>query len=161
MTLQGLKFEFSESASFAGLAAVLHQQCFSKPWDEASFTSAMSIPGTVLVLACRKDEPVAFILYRYIGTAAEILTLGVLPAFRQQNIAAALLDRGRSYLAARQVETLWLEVGSRNHAAHCLYISQGFEETGRRKNYYREFGKKEDAIVMKQRITPAEPRKLQ
>ena len=157
MTLQDLKFEFIEAASHASLAAALHQQCFSKPWAEASFTSAMRIPGTVLALASREDEPVAFILYRYIGTAAEILTLGVLPAFRQQNIAGALLDRGKSYLAARQVDTLWLEVGSRNHAAHCLYISRGFEETGRRKDYYMECGKKEDAIIMKRRITPTEP----
>ena len=157
MNIQDLKFDFIETLSHVGLAATLHQQCFSKPWDEASFTSAMSIPGTVLALASRVDEPVGFILYRYIGTAAEILTLGVLPAFRQQNIAGALLDRGKSYLAARQVEALWLEVGSRNHAAHCLYISQGFEETGRRKDYYIECGKKEDAIIMKQRITPPEP----
>ncbi|USG61204.1 ribosomal protein S18-alanine N-acetyltransferase [Sneathiella marina] len=157
MSRPDLKIEFIETASHAGLAAALHQQCFAKPWDEASFISAMSIPGTVLVLASQENEPVALALYRYIGTEAEILTLGVLPDFRKRNIASTLLDRGGSYLNERQIETLWLDVGCRNHAALCLYKSQGFEEAGRRRNYYNESGNKEDAIVMRRRISSVEP----
>ncbi|MEH6527777.1 MAG: ribosomal protein S18-alanine N-acetyltransferase [Sneathiella sp.] len=150
MNIRGLNFEFTETSSHVELAAAMHQQCFSKPWDEASFHSAMNIPGTVLVLASEKSVPVAFLVYRYSEPEAEILTLGVLPAVRQRSIAGALLDQGRLYLQERDVDTLWLEVSSRNKAALCLYKSQGFKETGRRKGYYQDGGKKEDAIIMKQ-----------
>lgn len=149
MTSQNLKIDFIETASHMRLAAALHRQCFAKPWDESAFASAMTIPGTVLALASREDEPVALALFRHIRPEAEILTLGVLPEFRQLKIAGALLDHGKSYLLAREVNTLWLEVGSRNLAARRLYDSHGFEEAGRRKGYYQQRDGNEDAVVMK------------
>jgi ribosomal-protein-alanine acetyltransferase len=140
---------FLADNSHIRLAAAMHQQCFSKAWDEMSFMSALSIAGTTLQIGSIENDPVAFCLYRSIDDEAEILTLGVIPVYRQQNIASNLLGQGTKYLQQKGVGTIWLEVGSSNLSAQRLYEKSGFVEEGRRKNYYKQAGKTEDAIVMK------------
>src|SRR5690606_32606133 len=78
--------------SVAGLAAVLHAECFAAPWDEAAFRSALTIPGTFLQILSRDGSPAAFALYRHMFDEAEILTLGTLPAARGQGLGRTLLD---------------------------------------------------------------------
>jgi ribosomal-protein-alanine N-acetyltransferase len=61
-----------------------------------------------------------------------------------------LLDLARWYGAER----VFLEVRPSNPAAQALYVTLGFEEVGRRPNYYPAHGGREEAIVMTLEIIP-------
>ena len=67
------------------------------------------------------------------------------PRYRRQGIAEALLDAyiqyGREHLAF-----LTLEVRPSNQAAVALYCKHGFQEAGRRKDYYQD--PTEDALLL-------------
>ncbi|MCF8467644.1 MAG: GNAT family N-acetyltransferase [Sneathiella sp.] len=144
--------EFMEGISCAKLAAQLHQLCFTPAWDEASFRSAMEIPGTFFELMSIGPEPAAFALYRQVVEQAEILTLGVLPDFRRQGNGMILLKHGMVHLKSRCSQEIFLDVGEKNFGAIHLYEATGFVRIGRRKNYYQYVSGSEDAIVMKKSL---------
>jgi ribosomal-protein-alanine N-acetyltransferase len=83
---------------------------------------------------------------RVIGTEAEILTVGVVPAARRQGLAvrllAALLDEARQ-LGGTEA---FLEVRIDNEPARALYRREGFAEIGMRPGYYANG--RVDAVVM-------------
>ena len=66
--------------------------------------------------------------------------------YRRQGIAQALLDVFLRFGKAHQLAFLTLEVRASNDPAKQLYLKHGFEQVGRRKDYYDE--PKEDAIIM-------------
>jgi len=61
----------------------------------------------------------------------------------------ALLQRA----VERGAASATLEVRASNHAAQWLYRKYGFEDVGRRKEYYRD--NKEDALLMTVRLDEA------
>ena len=67
---------------------------------------------------------------------AEILSIGVLPAFRRNGVAARLLREAAVRAHELGAATLFLEVDEHNHAARGLYEAHGLVAAGRRKNYY-------------------------
>ncbi len=71
----------------------------------------------------------------------EILNLAVLPPYRRQGIATALLQ-----LEFRKRATFVLEVRESNLEAQALYMRLGFSEISRRRDYYDH--PRETAIVM-------------
>jgi ribosomal-protein-alanine N-acetyltransferase len=144
-----IKINYFNEAMAASLGAALHAKCFPEPWDAASFTAVMDTPGALLQVLSIADIPTAFSLYQIVLDEAEILTLGTLPEFRGKGIASQLLKTGLEKLKAEGVKTVFLEVGSQNFPAKRLYIANGFEEIGRRRNYYNHGATPEDAIMMK------------
>ena len=75
-----------------------------------------------------------------------INNVAVREEYRKQGIASALLDVFIRFGKAHQLAFLTLEVRASNAAAIALYQKHGFEQVGRRKNYYED--PKEDAILM-------------
>ena len=73
---------------------------------------------------------------------AELLNLGVDPAWRGRGVASRLLDALRS--AARG--EIFLEVSETNAHAIALYRKLGWEQIGIRRAYYRRGS---NAVVMK------------
>lgn len=143
---------FFTDASAVPLVTAMHARCFMASWSEVEFTSALSIPGTLLQILSSDQEPVGLSLYRIVSDEAEILTLGTLPEFRGKGFAAQLLAAGIEKLKNTGVRFVFLEVGSQNFTAIRLYTTGRFEEIGRRKNYYNQNGNPEDAIIMKRII---------
>lgn len=146
----------------AALLAALHKTGFDHPWDEASFASSLSIPGTFGFLACDAGEtegdmvPLGFILNRAAVGEAEILTITVNPDHRGQGLASGLLQASFAIAEIHRVGQFFLEVADDNTAAMALYQKSGFVESGRRKNYYkRADGSFADAIVMQKMLQPA------
>jgi ribosomal-protein-alanine acetyltransferase len=92
-----------------------------------------------------RDGTVAgFLVWRPLAEGeCEVLNLAVAPEFRRQGVARQLLEP----LLHRGGNTVFLEVRESNQAARNLYNSMGFQEVGRRKQYYES--PPEDAIVMK------------
>jgi len=117
--------------------AMLHATCFTvpKPWSEADFESMLSLPGVFLQLA-----PGGFLLGRTVLDEAELLTLAVDPARRRQGLGRGLVLRFGAAAIQRGAARGYLEVAADNAAAIALYRSAGWQESGRRKGYYRAHG---------------------
>lgn len=108
----------------------------------------LAMPGSFGALAQRGDQPVGFVIALAVGPEAEIITLGVLPAFRRRGIAGRLLAWVIDRLRGGAGQRLLLEVAEDNIAARALYAKLGFTQIGRRPSYYRRFGGTAAAIVL-------------
>ncbi len=116
-------------------------------WGASAVMDGMS-GHSVATLIAEDDRAKAFgfAMWRSLGDASEILTLGVDPAVRRRRAGRALLDgvvRAARSIGARE---LLLEVDPRNRAAVALYENAGFQRIGRRPRYYRDGG---DALLMR------------
>lgn len=108
---------------------------FGESWTRSQTEGIFQHNGSWLNLARCKGVPAGFALSRVIADEAELLLLAVRPARRRAGMGIALLERTITDAAKRGAGRLHLEVRDRN-AAVALYRSAGFEEVGRRANYY-------------------------
>ena len=79
---------------------------------------------------------------------AHVLNVCVAPACQGQGFGRALLDHLLGRALALRAEVVFLEVRPSNGVAIALYESVGFNEIGRRRNYYPAAIGHEDALVM-------------
>ena len=91
-------------------------------------------------------EPIAYLLGRIIAPEGEIYRIAVREDKRQRGIGYRLLSYSLKTERGRGLETVFLEVRSKNAAAIALYRAYGFTDIGIRKNYYKN--PNDDAIVM-------------
>ena len=149
----------SVTPAASGVMAELHKLIFppaAQSWDQKAFLDLLSMPGASAWLAvdCPGEDqvPVGLALVRFAAQEGEIITIGVLPEFRRHGIAQKLLqtiiDRAEELGA-----DLLLEVASLNNEALKLYCKNGFEDVGRRRNYYQRAGSTaDDALVLKREL---------
>jgi ribosomal-protein-alanine N-acetyltransferase len=106
------------------------------------------MPGVWLTLAREGDLPVGFTLARLVAGEAELLLLGVRRSAQRRGVGSKLLEAFIGEAQSRGAEQLHLEVRYGNPAVS-LYRNSGFEEIGRRFNYYRGLsGHKHDALTL-------------
>jgi ribosomal-protein-alanine acetyltransferase len=115
---------------------------------EASQWDAASYLGYSLKVAIYQDQVAGFLVSRPLGHPSEseeceILNLAVSPDFRRLGIGRALVISLLESLRG----AIFLEVRVSNPVAIGLYKSLGFQEVGRRPEYYEN--PSEAAIVMK------------
>ena len=140
----------------ADVLAAVHGEAFDEAWDADAFASILSQPGALGFIACAPGdgEPLGFALLRIAlfdggGGEAEVLTIATRPQARRQGVALAVMRAALADAQAQGVGQIFLEVAEDNRAARMLYAGLGFEEVGRRKDYYaRKDGPRVDAIVM-------------
>ena len=140
------------------LLVEIHQAAFGEEhaagWQARDFTELLATPGNVALIAINNGQeakrvPAGLVVFNCIAGESEILTLGVLPAFRRQNIGNLLLKRMAEFLKSAGVGKMFLEVREDNFPALGLYKRYGYKPVGRRKSYYAlKDGRKMDAIVM-------------
>ena len=145
-----------DRSHLAGVAE-LERLCFATPWSEnmlaeelyndtASFTVAEGEDGGVLGYAG----------LHVILDEGYIDNVAVRPDCRRQGIADRLLDVFCRF-GEEKLAFLTLEVRPSNGAAVALYRKHGFQEAGRRRDYYenpqedallltRQFGRKEETL---------------
>lgn len=133
-----------DAPDLASVLAAIHADAFHAPWDAAAFDSLLGQAG---VFALRTPE--GFILCRVVLDEAEILTLAVRPTARRMGLGARLTRAAAEVVAHAGAERLFLEVAEDNEAARALYARLGFEQTGRRRNYYEKSdGSRVDALLL-------------
>ena len=120
----------------AELLASLHGATMPKSWERSFFEQVITSPGGFAVVAEAHEAALGFALARAVAGEAEILSIGVLPAYRQNGVGARLLREAAIRASALGAATLFLEVDENNHAARKLYDAHRFAATGRRKDYY-------------------------
>ena len=118
------------------------------PWPERAFLAELAAKHNHYVAARVDDKLVGYAGIARLGRVRpfeyEVHTIGVDPAYQGQGIGRQLL-RGLFDFAGDA--TIFLEVRTDNEAAIALYESEGFEQVGLRKRYYRVSGA--DAYTMK------------
>ena len=135
-------------------------------WTLAYYWSVKAQNGTVMLAArtasagdadstsAERDvtastgELVGWIVMSGAGAEADVMTIATTEAARGKGIGRALLQAGIGWAQDRGSEVIHLEVDERNAAALAMYASFGFEEWGRRPDYYPGAA----AILMRLRI---------
>lgn len=121
---------------------------FGEAWTRAQCLGILGLPGVWITIARIGEDPAGFALSRAVIDEAELLLIGVRPAFRSVGTGAALLQRTIQIAAIGGARRLHLEVRAGNSAIN-LYQAAGFTEIGRRKSYYRgNDGQLYDAITL-------------
>jgi ribosomal-protein-alanine N-acetyltransferase len=100
--------------------------------------------------AQRNDRILGFIVVRNVADEMEILNLAVDPDARRSGIGRRLLHRAMQDANRQRVLQAHLEVRESNATARAFYLSAGFAENGRRKDYYSQ--PVEDAILLTLRV---------
>ncbi len=81
---------------------------------------------------------------------ADLVDIAVLPEYRKQGRAQALMDFSHKECTARGVKEVFLEVRMSNAPAIALYKKQGYTEISVRRKYYS--APTEDALIMRKRL---------
>lgn len=132
--------------AYGVVLSALHCACFPDGWGVASMDEVLRSPGVYAILAADGERAAGLALGRRIADEAELLTLGVAPEHRRQGLGAALV-RAVAAVVPR-ARALHLEVAADNPAALMLYRTMGFDQIGRRKDYYRrQDGRLVDALT--------------
>lgn len=118
------------------------------PWSAKAFADALLHPGTVLVF-----ENSGFALGRHIDSEAELLTIAVAPTAQRTGMGRRLLCAFEDAARDAGAKDVFLEVAHANTAARNLYAYAKYEETGRRRSYYRYVdGRSDDALILRKSL---------
>ena len=93
------------------------------------------------------DKIAGYVVALDAADEGEILNLAVAPDGRRRGLGRELVRAILDALGKREVGQVYLEVRESNAAARALYAAFGFQDVGRRKQYYRR--PVEDAIVLR------------
>ena len=126
--------------------ARLESEIFSDPWSEGDVTSYICRETAMCFTATDESGVVGYIIGTKIPPEGEIYRIAVRSDKRQRGIGYRLLSYALKTELGEGVETVFLEVRSKNIPAIALYKAYGFSECGKRKNYYQN--PSDDAVVM-------------
>jgi ribosomal-protein-alanine N-acetyltransferase len=125
----------------------LDQISFSLPWPERSFRFEVSGNSASRCWVAEADGHVVGMIVAWLFVdEVHIATIATYPDFRRQGIAQKLLAHTLRYTMDEGAVTSFLEVRESNLAAQEMYHKFGYENSGRRKRYYKD--NDEDAILM-------------
>jgi len=116
--------------------AAIHAASFNRGWSEQEFEQLLTDRSVIADRVTRGRKVLGFILSRCAADEAEILSVAVARAARGEGLARRLLDLHLRRLVGLRVRAVFLEVEEDNLPARKLYARAGFQEAGRRKDYY-------------------------
>ena len=131
----------------------LERICFSTPWSRNMLAEELDNACSAFLVAVDANEKVVgYAGLQVVLDEGYIANIAVFPEHRRKGVAGQLLQVFMNFAEANRLAFLTLEVRASNQAAIALYANRGFEEVGRRKNYYEY--PKEDAIIMTKEFDP-------
>lgn len=154
------------SMAHAKASAVILKRCFPSFWpaeDIFKMLGSNNISGffiNKLICAPHMEKSpeisktihnnidfAAMALYSCVIDELELLKICVLPEFRRGGLATKLMDKVLEQAKQDGVKKVFLEVAENNLVARKFYITCGFFEYGRRKDYYKHKNMRIDAII--------------
>ena len=133
--------------------AALEKLCFSDPWSVSSIASELDNPLSLWLVWEEDGTAAAYLGVQRVPPQADVMNVAVSPALRRRGIARALFAELERRLP--EIDELFLEVRASNSGAIALYRTLGFEQVGRRPNYYLD--PREDALILRQELFHADP----
>ena len=133
----------------AHVAAVarLERLCFSDPWSESSIGYELTNPLSYWLVALEDGCVIGYVGSQTVMGESDMMNLAVDPMYRRRGIGALLVNALIEALKQCGSSCLTLEVRASNESAKSLYHRCGFEQVGKRPNYYRN--PKEDALILR------------
>ena len=124
----------------------IEQQCFADSWSYSMFEELFRYPSNCYFVAENQGEVCGFAGILVTIETADVMNIGVHPAYRQQGIGRMLLNALMDEAKQRGCHQMLLEVRESNQIAIQLYESCGFSQIAVRKKYYSQ--PLEDGLVM-------------
>lgn len=140
-----LTFRPMGTADFDAVCA-LESVAYTHPWSRAIVGGCTEV-GYHIWIGDYASQHVCQGFLSIAAGEAHILNLAVDPGFQNRGIGALLLHHLIEDARAQGAAQVFLEVRESNVAAQVLYDRAGFNELGRRRNYYPTQQGREDAIV--------------
>lgn len=128
----------------------IEKESFSTPWSEKSFEDSLKLSYAYFLVAQIGDIPVGYAGMYKLADEGDITNIAVKPEFRRKGIAHKLLAGLEEISKKTGIRVINLEVRESNHNAIRLYERNGFENIGKRKNFYEK--PTENAIIMIKKI---------
>ncbi|RTZ71213.1 MAG: ribosomal-protein-alanine N-acetyltransferase [Gammaproteobacteria bacterium] len=132
----------------ADLDAVLRieEDAYPYPWSRGIFADCLKVGYQCRVYE-KEGEIVGYSVHSTAAGEGHLLNLCVAPQHQSQGHGRRMLRKVMAEMREQGADTLFLEVRLSNKAAQALYESEGFNEVGRRFDYYPAAGGREDALV--------------
>jgi len=119
---------------------------FSHPWTRGIFLD--SIKSYDCWVMFEGSQQVGHGVINVIIDEAHLLNITVKPESQGHGLGLRLLEHLMRRAMALNAGECFLEVRASNQSAYRLYERYGFNEIGRRRDYYPAAGGREDALVM-------------
>lgn len=116
--------------------------CFSNPWSRKDLENQIDSSTSHFLVADVDGRAVGYMGLQIFSGEGYVTNVAVLPEFRGQGIASALIARQME----NDMEFITLEVRQSNLPALKLYEKSGFERVGIRPNFYSN--PDENAVIM-------------
>ena len=124
------------------------------PWTVGQFKEEIAELGKTrqYVIALNDGSIIGYagIMVVAAGVPADLLTIAVLPDFRGQGIAQAMLAELENWAKSKGAKEVILEVDTKNESAIRLYNFARYEQISTRANYYA-LGV--DALIMRKELS--------
>lgn len=133
------------TAAYIPQIAKLEKECFSSPWSEKSLSEELENSDSHFICAAEGNELLGYIGVQEICGEAYITNIAVFSQYRGRGVGRTLLRNACDGAEKRNCDFITLEVRRSNEAAISLYVSEGFEQAGIRKNFYSDPA--EDGII--------------
>lgn len=132
----------------ADIDAVLQIEyaAYSHPWTRGIFTDSLNSYECWLMF--EGEQQVGHGVINVIIDEAHLLNITVKPQNQGRGLGLALLEQLMRRALELNAAMCFLEVRVSNQSAYRLYERYGFNEIGRRRDYYPTVDGKEDALVM-------------
>lgn len=153
--MSGVAFRAMTPADLEAVADLTHR---ADPfgWTLRNFSDAHASGNTLTVLTVDGvTSGIAAVMH--VLDESELLEIAVQPAMQGRGYGKALLAQAIALARRNGAVRMFLEVRESNARARKMYTSFGFEETGRRRNYYPTENGREDAILMTAQLSRSVP----
>lgn len=125
----------------------VEQRIYEFPWTMGNFKDSLSAGYSCWVYDyC--DQTIGYAILMIAAGEAHLLNLGIAHDWQSQGLGRQFLRHLVEVARQDRADMMFLEVRPSNRKAIELYLSEGFNEIGLRRNYYPAAKGREDAIVM-------------
>jgi len=147
MPLSSLSMRAMVNADLARVVEI-EASSYGFPWSEGIFRDCLRVGYECRVIVL-DGMIVGYGILSALVREAHILNLCLDNRYRRMGLGRRLLDHLLALAVQKNVHEVFLEVRPSNQAALSLYGDSGFEQVGRRHNYYRARDGREDALVLR------------
>ena len=141
----------SGQTEYAPVIAELYRNCFNDQWSASEIRQILALPTTIAWVTEK-----GFLICSRVLDEMEIISIGILPAYRRMHLASNLLSDLMDYAGRQKIKKIFLEVSTLNIPAQSLYNRFGFTQPGIRKNYYKTESGPVDALCLTKVISGQE-----
>lgn len=121
------------------------------PWTKGIFNDCIKA-GYLCFIGEIDDEIIAYSALSYGAGESHILNISVAKPHQGKGFGRQLIQFMMQQAKDKQADMVLLEVRGSNKNAIALYESQGFNEIGIRKSYYKTPNGKEDALMLAKQL---------